>query len=95
MTEQEKSKIETPEENKLLAGNVEKAKKAERKSKLKKQKQVKKKETKERKRKVNRDDVKKDLKKMSISAVAKKYHISSTYAWRIKHNRFHDKPKKK
>lgn len=43
---------------------------------------------KERVLKVNRDDVLADLKKMSIPKVAAKYGISTTYAWRIKNNRF-------
>lgn len=43
----------------------------------------------ERTSKVDRSAIKKDLDGgMSISAVAKKHGISSTYAWRIKNNRF-------
>lgn len=97
MAEKEEPKTLSPEQT--IAGTVvaqaEAKKVAPKKAtKPKKQKQVKK-ETKERKHKVDRDKVKNDLKKLGLSEVAKKYKISTTYAWRIKTGRFRDKPRKK
>lgn len=46
---------------------------------------------KQRAHKVDRAKVKSDLKSMGITAVAKKYKISTTYAWRIKTGNYRDK----
>lgn len=103
MAEKEEPKTLSPEQTIAGTGVAQaeakkvapkKIKKVERKSKPK-QKKAEKKETKERKHKVDRDKVKNDLKKMGLSEVAKKYKISTTYAWRIKTGRFRDKPRKK
>lgn len=89
MTEQEKSKEPLPEEQ-AVASTKDVAQTIKKVKKETKPKKKDKKDKAERKRKVDRDEVKKALKKMGLTEVAKKFKISTTYAWRIKTGRFRD-----